>query len=423
MSVAKKRRTNTDVSIRSASNRDSAKKMVGTVLNVVITAFVLLEVTSQTEAYKTRKEVTFNWIRDSRDVSRNQTAVLLQRDGYEADRLQVLTEDGYRLTVYRMRPRKSRTNGVVVFHHGIRQSSDMWMFLGPKRSLAYQVYEAGYDVWFSNSRASRESDGHERLDRDSDHYWDFSFHEIGTRDLAAVIDYVLEVTSRPTLHFVGYSEAGSAMLALLSELPDYNGKLASVELMAPPAFMQYGQFSWIARMVQPIRALFPWSVYYARDALPTQICTIFHSECCMLFGQMNDRGNGGVGTGGRPGCFDLEDVSLKQLEHYRQIIASGRFQQFDYGYAVNLHRYKRDPPPDYCLWDVTARIGLHYSNKDRTVDYRGVEQLARKLPKVADLQKTLYKGFTHRDFYRNPKVQTSVYPNILKAIKRQSVLQ
>uniref|UniRef100_A0AAG5DII0 Lipase n=1 Tax=Anopheles atroparvus TaxID=41427 RepID=A0AAG5DII0_ANOAO len=386
---------------------------------VLLTVVVLSGAVQRAMAYHGQKEITFNWIRDVRDESKNQTAVLLQRDGYEPIRRQVRTEDGYLLTVYRIQPRKSPV-GVILFHHGIRQSSDMWMFLGPKRSLAYQLYEAGYDVWFSNSRASPESDGHERLDRDSDHFWDFSFHEIGTLDLPAVVDYILGETGAKTLHFVGYSEAGSAALVMLSELPEYNSKLANVELLAPPAFMNYGQFAWIARMLQPLRALFPWSVYYTRDALPTQICTIFRNECCLLFGQMSDRGAEVTG-GTKPGrCFDLEDVSLKQLEHYRQIIASGRFQQFDYGYSVNLHRYNRDPPPDYCLWDVTARVSLHYGNKDRTVDWRGVEQLARKLPKSAELQKTLYKGFEHRDFYRSPKAQTTVYANIVKSIKRHT---
>ncbi|KFB45079.1 AGAP011992-PA-like protein [Anopheles sinensis] len=392
-------------------------------VSVLFTVLVASEARYRAVDYHGRKEITFNWIRDTHDVNRNQTAVLLQRDGYEPIRRQVRTDDGYLLTVYRIQPRKSPI-GVILFHHGIRQSSDMWMFLGPKRSLAYQLYEAGYDVWFSNSRASPESDGHERLERDSDHYWDFSFHEIGTRDLPAMVDYILGETGAKSVHFVGYSEAGSAALVMLSELPDYNRKMASVELMAPPVFMNYGQFTWIARMLQPLRALFPWSVYYTRDALPTQICTLFRNECCMLFGQMADPGVGNATTSGpKPGCFNLEDVSLKQLEHYRQIIASGRFHQFDYGYSVNLHRYHRDPPPDYCLWDVTARVSLHYGNKDRTVDYRGVEQLSRKLPKSIEVQKTLYKGFEHRDFYRSPKTQTTVYPNIVKSIKRHTTTQ
>lgn len=323
----------------------------------------------------------------------------------------VRTKDGYLLTVYRMQPKKARA-GAVLLHHGIRQSSDMWMHLGPKGSLAYQLYEAGYDVWMSNSRASPETDGHEELDRDSDLYWDFSFHEIGTHDLTAIIDHILTETDRQQLHFVGYSEAGSAVLVMLSELPAYNAKLASVELLAPPAFMQYGQYSWIARMMQPLRALFPWSVYYARDALPSQICSLFRAECCQLFGRM--------GSQSSTTCLDLDNVSLKQLEHYRQIIASGRFQQFDYGYKRNLDRYRRNPPPDYCLWDVTAPVGLHYGNRDQTVDWRGVEQLARKLTKVSDLRKTLYPGFTHRDFYQASKTHSTVYANVVKSIKRHT---
>ncbi|XP_052870767.1 lipase 3-like, partial [Anopheles cruzii] len=386
--------------------------MVRSFSSVVILEVLLALFGCVAGGYSGRKEITFNWVRSSSDESRNNTAVLLQRDGYGPIRVRVRTDDGYLLTVYRMQPKKSRA-GVVLLHHGIRQSSDMWMYLGPKRSLPYKLYDAGYDVWMSNSRASPEIDGHERLDRDSDHYWDFSFHEIGTSDLPAIIDHIRRETNRKTIHFVGYSEAATAALVMLSERPEYNAWLASVELLAPPAFMSYGQYAWISRMVQPIRALFPWSVYYARDALPTRICTLFRAECCLMFGHLDDRSEGG--------CFVLDNVSLKQIEHYRQIIATGKFQQFDYGYTGNLNRYKRDPPPDYCLWNVTAPVTLHYGNQDQTVDWRGVEQLARNLPNVATLLKQLYKGFTHRDFYQNPKARTTVYENIVKSIKRHSV--
>jgi len=59
---------------------------------------------------------------------------------------------------------------------------------------AFLLADEGYDVWLGNARGNSWSRQHVNLTTEDNAFWDFSFHEIGTRDLPAIIDYVLEQT-------------------------------------------------------------------------------------------------------------------------------------------------------------------------------------------------------------------------------------
>lgn len=63
-----------------------------------------------------------------------------------------------------------------------------------------------------------------------------SWHEMGTVDLPAVIDYVLQTTGENKLHYIGHSMGSTAGLVLLSVKPEYNQKLHSLIALAPVAF-------------------------------------------------------------------------------------------------------------------------------------------------------------------------------------------
>lgn len=73
-----------------------------------------------------------------------------------------------------------------------------------------------------------------------------SWHEMGTMDLPAVIDYVLQTTGESKLYYIGHSMGTSAGLVLLSVKPEYNQRLHSLIGLAPVAF-----FSKMTNFVGP----------------------------------------------------------------------------------------------------------------------------------------------------------------------------
>lgn len=77
---------------------------------------------------------------------------------------------------------------------------------------AYHLVDAGFDVWMGNARGNKNSRRHVTLDPDDVlqqyAFFDFSFEEIGMRDLPAMIDYALEYTKKDQLHYIGHSQVG-----------------------------------------------------------------------------------------------------------------------------------------------------------------------------------------------------------------------
>lgn len=64
-----------------------------------------------------------------------------------------------------------------------------------------------------------------------------SWHEIGTQDLPAMIDYVLETTNQRSLSYVGHSQGTTSFFVMTSEKPEYNQKIKSMHALAPVAYI------------------------------------------------------------------------------------------------------------------------------------------------------------------------------------------
>ena len=72
--------------------------------------------------------------------------------GYPVESHEVVTQDGYILTLHRI-PASNKSRPPVVFlQHGLMSSSADWVLSGPDHALAYQLAQAGYDVWMGNFR-------------------------------------------------------------------------------------------------------------------------------------------------------------------------------------------------------------------------------------------------------------------------------
>ena len=94
----------------------------------------------------------------------------------------------------------------------------------------------GFDVWLNNCRGNVYSRKHRFLKTNDPRFWDFSFHEIGYYDIAAVIDFILRRTGCKSLNYIGHSMGSTALYVLLSSRPEYNQKIRLGITLAPVVY-------------------------------------------------------------------------------------------------------------------------------------------------------------------------------------------
>nr|CAH7737116.1 unnamed protein product [Callosobruchus chinensis] len=59
-----------------------------------------------------------------------------------------------------------------------------------------------------------------------------------------------------------------------------------------------------------------------------------------------------------------EGFSSKMLLHYHQLIKSGQFQRYDYGFFGNMAKYRQHSAPNIDLSKVTAPVAIFYAPND-----------------------------------------------------------
>jgi lysosomal acid lipase/cholesteryl ester hydrolase len=244
---------------------------------------------------------------------------------------------------------------------------------------AYTLSNDGFDVWLGNVRGSKFSMKHRSLDPLAREFWQFSFHEIGYYDLPAMINYILGLTGKPGLFYVGHNQGTTALLALLSTRPDYNPKIFHAHMMAPIAFMDYPH---------------PLVAFQAEDTLKRsqQLGTYnFYSlidySNLIISTYCNDRGFQTLNF-----CTDLwyllfgrnrnqteinpimllnipnlisPTASMRQWNHFLQLGRSGKFQMYDGRGDSMFTGYST--PGEYNLLNVKVPMYFYHAAEDLVV--------------------------------------------------------
>jgi pimeloyl-ACP methyl ester carboxylesterase len=133
---------------------------------------------------------------DSSDALRSFEEIC-EENGFAHERHEVVTEDGYILSLWRV-PGKLE-EGVptgqkppIIFQHGLFGSSIDWIVNKADIAPAFVAANAGYDVWLGNNRGNTYSRAHKTLSPETDgkEFFDFSWYEMGTMDQPANFDYI-----------------------------------------------------------------------------------------------------------------------------------------------------------------------------------------------------------------------------------------
>ncbi len=71
--------------------------------------------------------------------------------------------------------------------------------------------------------------------------------------------------------------------------------------------------------------------------------------------------------------------SLRNMDHFEQIIRSGKFAKYDWGAKKNMQIYGTKEPPIYNLTKIEFPVHLFVGEYDRLADVKDAERLLKEL--------------------------------------------
>lgn len=360
--------------------------------------------------------------------------------GYPAESHEVLTDDGYYLTVHRIphghndafrnnlsKQKHQKKRPVFFLQHGLLSSSANWVTNLPKQSLGFMLADAGYDVWMGNVRGNTYSLKHKTYSNNTDEFWDFSFDEMAKLDLPAMVDYALKTSGQKQLYYVGHSQGTMMAFAGLSENAKLNDQIKTVFALAPVARLSHATspLTYLSYLENEIGAFF--DLIGVHDFMPSaHWVKILADRGCGYDGKVcdnilfliagSDESNMNVTRTPVYLTHTPAGTSVKNMLHFCQLIQEAHFQKYDYGYFGNLRRYGSLSPAKYDLSKINTDIALFSGSHDSLADPKDVKWLTGQLPKI--IRNKSIKGYNHLDFIWGLSARNKVYKDIIKMSRK-----
>ena len=355
--------------------------------------------------------------------------------GYPVDTHEVLTDDGYYLTLHRI-PHgrknvtvKERKNGrpVAFLQHGLFCTSAIWILNLPRHSLGFNMADAGYDVWMGNTRGTTGSKKHMLYPSNSTEFWDFTFDEMAKYDLPAMINYVLKVTNQKQVYYVGNSQGTMMAFAELSENKDFQDKIKVMYAVGPVAKIHniYSAIKYLVPFVPILKAIngnlkqkileFGLSKNML-DYFADYVCPYAVDLCANAMSLLVGHDKKYINKTRLPVLLThLSTTSLKNAYHYAQLIKSNRFQKYDYGWFGNLVMYFSFRPPIYHIEKIQTPVVLISGSEDWLASPKDVEWISEHLPNLKGNIKI--KGYNHAAFVIAVNAEIEVNEKIIKSAR------
>ncbi|XP_077293215.1 lipase 1-like [Arctopsyche grandis] len=362
---------------------------------------------------------------------------LAEQYGYSVRRYRVETPDGYTLTMFRMKgDRLDAEKLPVLLVHGLTGSAEDFVRMGPKRSLAFLMADAGYDVWLGNLRSTMYT-SHIRLKKNDKKYWNFSYDEHGKYDVPTMMERILRETISPKLHYIGFSMGTTSYFVACHRRPDLAAKVASFTGLAPVTsasrlMKEIAQWSYDNNIVALLKNANVDPLSFPKD-IPnlSDFCNsndpnrdnCYTTISFLIVGEDYEQVDWNKTT---TILARLQPITLKTLDHYRQMGKTGAFREYDWGKKENIKKYGYSAPKTYNISANIAPTTLFHGGNDLLSEPSGSARLSRKLKRSNPIviSKLLsHKKFNHLDFVYAKDIHKLLNYDILNMIEAMSKMR
>ncbi|XP_015487988.2 lipase member M-like [Parus major] len=299
--------------------------------------------------------------------------------GYPSEEYEVMTEDGYILSLNRIPHGKedaelSGPRTPVLIVHGFCLDGGDWVDNFPNSSLAFILADAGYDVWIGNNRGNSWSRRHRSLSISSEEFWDFSFHEMAVYDLPAMVDFILMQSEQEKLFYIGHAQGSTLGFIAFSSLPHLAEKIKLFFALAPLYTFHHARGPVLKLAFLPdllLKEIFgtrelvlvgrkekPFLVEECSRPLAADVCT----DTIFLVGGF-DKDNLNMSRLDVYLSHFPDYTSVKNLLHWGQTAKTSEFKQFDYGLR-NMEKYSQLTPPFYRIEAMSVPVAVWSGGDD-----------------------------------------------------------
>ncbi|XP_062927238.1 putative lysosomal acid lipase/cholesteryl ester hydrolase isoform X2 [Mobula hypostoma] len=327
---------------------------------------------------------------------------LISYRGYPSEEYEVMTSDGYILSVNRI-------------PYGINDTPE-------------SKADAGYDVWIGNSRGNTWSRKHISIPVYKDAFWRFSFDEMATKDLPAVLNFILAKTNQEQLYYVGHSQGTTIGFIAFSTMPELAKKIKLFFGLAPVATVKYATSPLVKLGLLPeflIKDMFGRKDFLPQTKaitwLATHVCNqvLIEELCGNVFFIISGFNTKNLNMSRIPVYLAHcpAGTSVQNILHWRQDVRTGNFQAFDWGSAdENMAHYNETIPPLYNITKVNVPTALWTGGHDWLADPTDVTMLLHKLPNLIYHEEI--PDWEHLDFIWGLDAPSRMYREILDLMKK-----
>ncbi|XP_046650053.1 gastric triacylglycerol lipase-like isoform X1 [Daphnia pulicaria] len=342
------------------------------------------------------------------------TVEIIRSRGYVCTVYQVTTADGYILELHRIGFSNGRP---VLLQHGLLSTDVDWITNPARQSLGFRLADLGYDVYLSNARGNTYSRRHIHLDPKKRAYWNFSYDEMGLYDVPANVDFILKLSQKSKLIYIGHSMGATMFYIAAASHPELNEKIDLMIGLAPVASM--------AHFSSPVKALAPhvdviqfylrstrmtaflakesWSRRFQKSVCQHTFKTMQMCQNVIFYITGADRKNFNSSVLSIIEGHFPAGTSVNTLAQFAQGYNAGKregeqFRAYNHGLSENLRRYGLPVPPTYNLTRVTAPVYLFWGPGDLLASPKDIDWLSKQLGNLQSSVKIDWPEFNHLDF-------------------------